>query len=146
MKRFPASSILALIGVGALAALASAQESSNTAPPHRWRHGHGPRQFERCLSTVGLSADQQAAVQSIQSESKATLQADFAALKAAREKLKGDVATGADKSALGQDVLDQDASASKLKSDVKTTHDQIVAKLNPDQQNALATCMQQPSP
>ena len=146
MKRFSGSSILAVIGVGALATLASAQEPANPAPLHRWRHGHGPRQFERCLSTVGLSADQQAAVQSIQSESKAALQADFAALKAAREKLQGDLATGADKSVLGQDVLDQDASASKLKSDVKATHDQIVAKLHPDQQSALTTCTQQPSP
>jgi hypothetical protein len=133
----------ALIGLAGVAAVAIADNPSGPALSRGGPRGHHIRHFERCLSTVGLSADQQSSIQGIQSESKATLQADFAAMKAAREKLHADLASGSDKSVLGQDVLDQDAAAAKMKSDARATHDQIVAKLNPDQQNALATCMQQ---
>jgi hypothetical protein len=146
MNRFSRLFASALIGLAGVAAAALAEDPSGPAPSRGGPRGHHIRHFERCLSTVGLSADQQSSIQGIQSESRPAIQADFAAMRAAREKLQGDLASGADKSVLGQDVLDQDAATAKLKSDVKATHDQIVAKLNPDQQNALATCMQQPSP
>lgn len=141
MKRFPRLFLMASIGLAGVAASALADEPS-AASSRGGPRGHRVRQLERCLSTVGLSADQESSIQAIQSESRLTLQEDFAALKAARQKLQDDLASGADKSVLGQDVQDQEAASAKLKSDRKATHDQIVAKLNPDQQNTLGTCMQ----
>ncbi|MEP6993470.1 MAG: Spy/CpxP family protein refolding chaperone [Acidobacteriota bacterium] len=144
MNRFSRLFVSASIGLAGLAAATLAQNASGPASPRGgMRGGHRLRHFEKCLSSVNLTADQQSAVQAIQSESKAAHQADFAAMKAAREKLQADRANGADAAVLGQDVQDQDATAAKVKTDMKATHDLIMAKLNPDQQNALATCAQQ---
>lgn len=144
MNRFPRLFGSALIGLAGIAPTAIADGPSAPAYSHGAFH-HRVRHFERCLSTVGLSEDQQAAIQSIQSQARATFQADFAALKTARERLQADLAAGADKadkSVLGQDVLDQDAASARLKADHKAVHAQIVSKLNSDQQSALAACMQ----
>ena len=143
MNRFSRLFGSALIALAGVAATAIADDPSRAGSPRGGPRGHRVRHFERCLSTVGLSADQQSSIQAIQSESRPTLQADFASVKAAREKLESDRASGADKSVLGQDVLDQDAASAKWKTDLKATHDQFTATLNPDQQTALATCMQQ---
>jgi Spy/CpxP family protein refolding chaperone len=139
MKR--SSRILPLV-FSALAASAAAvaNEPSGATTSFHGGHGHRLRHFDRCLSTLGLSTEQQAAIQSIRSDSRAAIQPDLAALKAAHAKLQADLSSGADKSVLGQDVLDQDASRAKLRSGFQATHDQIVAKLSPDQQTALATC------
>ncbi len=143
MNRF--SRLFASVGIAlaGIAASAIADDTSGRASSHGGPRGRRARHFERCLSTTGLTADQQSSIEAIQSESRPTLQADFASLKSAREKLQADLASGADKTVLGQDVQDQDAASAKLKTDLKATHDQITAKLNPDQQTALATCMQQ---
>jgi hypothetical protein len=133
----------AAIGLAGIAATAIADGPSATGyTPGGWR-AHGRRAFDRCLSSVGLSESQQADIDAARANAKTTLGADFAALKAVREKLKADLANGADKSVLGQDTLDQDAAVRKLKDDHKAARDQIVATLNPDQKNTLDTCMQQ---
>jgi hypothetical protein len=142
MNRFSRLFGSALIGLAGVAATAIA-DGPSAAAPHGGFYAHRMRQFDHCLSTLGLSADQQAGIQSVKDEARAAFQADFAALRAAREKLDADLAGGAEKSALGQDVLDKDAAESKLKDDHKAAHDQILAKLNPDQQSLLQGCMQQ---
>ena len=142
MNRFPRLVASALLGLAGFAAAVMADDPSRSASIQGGFRAHRARQFERCLSAAGLNSDQQAAVDSIRSEARPLVQADFAALKAAREKLQADLASGADKSVIGQDTLDQDAAAEKLKNDHKATHDRIVATLNPDQQSALESCMQ----
>lgn len=143
MNRFSRLAGLALIGLAGIATAARADEPSTSEASHGGFRKHRARQFERCLSTAGLNADQQASIDSIRSEARALIEADLAALKAARERLQADLASGADKSVLGQDLLDQDAAAEKLRNDHKATRDQIVAQLDPNQQSALESCMKQ---
>ena len=102
------------------------------------------RQFDQCLSSAGSQRRTSRRTSTpIKTNARATFQADFAALKEAREKMKSDLASGADKCVLGQDALDQDAAESRLRNDHKATHDQILAQLRPDQQSALESCMAQ---
>lgn len=130
----------AVIGLAGLTAAALAQESSAPAYGHGMR-AHRVRQFDKCLASVGLSADQQSAIDSLRADARGAFQADLAAFKAANEKLQKDLSSGADKSVIGQDTVDKDAAGTKLKNDHRATRDQIVAKLNPDQQTALSSCM-----
>jgi len=133
----------AVIGLAGVAATAIADGPSASGDTHGGWHAHGRRQFDKCLSSVGLSESQTADIGAARSNAKTTLQADYAALKAIREKLKADIAAGADKSVIGQDTLDQDAAVRKLKDDHKAAHDQIVSTLNTDQKSTLDSCMQQ---
>lgn len=139
MKRSSRILSLALAALAASAAAVANEPSGPTTSLHVG-HGHRLRQFERCLSTVGLSTEQQAAIQSIRSDSRAAIQPDLAALKAAHAKLQADLSSGADKSVLGQDVLDQDTYRAKVRGGFQAAHEQIVARLTPDQQASLATC------
>ena len=141
MTRFSRLLGSALLGIAGLAATAAADGPSTQG--HGGWHGFAARRFQKCLASAGLSTEQQAAIDQIQSEAHPTFQAGFAALKAAQDKLQNDLAAGADKSVLGQDVLDKQAAMDKMKSDHKAIHDQIAAQLNPDQKNALDSCMQQ---
>ncbi len=134
MKRFHGSLPLIVL---ALAAAATAR-AGDGGP-----HGHpGPGGFhmQRCLSSLDLPADQHAAIQSTLQEGHATLAADGEALKALHRKMDADIAAGADKAVLGQDALDQNAAHAKLKSDMQATHDQVMAQLSAEQQQAFAAC------
>ena len=126
MNRFPRLFASALIGVAGLAATAMADGPSASGYGHAGRRGFAVQHFQKCLASAGPS-----------------FQADFAALKAAEDKLQNDLAAGADKSVLGQDVLDKDAAWNKIKSDHKEIHDKILAQLHPDQQSAVESCMQE---
>ncbi|HEY2796598.1 MAG TPA: hypothetical protein VGK26_01800 [Thermoanaerobaculia bacterium] len=141
MNRFPRLFASALIGVAGLAATAMADGPAAAGYGHGGR-GFAARHFQKCLASAGLSTEQQAAIEQIQSDARPTFQAEFAALKAAQDKLQNDLASGADKSVLGQDVLDKDAAMNKIKSDHKETHDKILAQLHPDQQSAVQSCME----
>ncbi len=143
MNRFPRLFASALIGVAGLAATAMADGPSASGYGHAGWRAFAARHFQKCLASAELSTEQQAAIDQIQSEARPTMQAGFAALKAAEEKLKNDLAAGADKSVLGQDVLDKDAASNKIKSDHKEIHDKILAQLHPDQQSAVESCMEQ---
>ncbi|HEY4231170.1 MAG TPA: hypothetical protein VGO79_13455 [Thermoanaerobaculia bacterium] len=148
MNRFPRLFASALIGFAGLAATALAggpTGSSANGYGHAGWHGFAARHFQKCLASAGLSTEQQSAIDQIQSDARPTMQAGFGALKAAEEKLRNDVASGADKSILGQDVLDKQAAMDKIKSDHKDIHDRILAQLNPDQQSAVESCMQSQS-
>jgi Spy/CpxP family protein refolding chaperone len=143
MNRFPRLFASALIGVAGLVATAMADGPTTSGYGHAGWRGFAARHFQKCLASAGLSTEQQAAIDQIQSDARPAFQNEFAALKAAEDKLKSDLASGADKSVLGQDVLDKDAAWNKIKSDHKAIHDQIAAQLNPDQKNALDSCMAQ---
>lgn len=138
MKRFSSSVSLAAVALGAAAASLIAGQ-----PPGSGRNsmpGAGLGRPEHCLSTMDLSADQKTAVQGILSNNKAALRADVEAWKASQKKLQDDIAKGADKSVLGQDVLDQEASAAKVRGSSQSLRSQILAALTPAQQAQFSEC------
>ena len=137
MKRFPGLLTLALVGFGAAAA-GIADDGSATAPAHH--KGPMGARLERCLSTLDLSAEQNSSIQGILSSAKATLKADADALRANHAQMQTDIANGADKATLGQNVLNQDAAMTKMKNDSRAMRDQIATQLNADQQAAFNSC------
>jgi Spy/CpxP family protein refolding chaperone len=143
MKRFSHPLKLAAIGLAVLAATAAARQMPDDGASD-WSHGPGLRRLEKCLSGLDLSAEQQAAIESILSAARPTLQADAKALKADHQRLRTDISNGADKCVLGQDVLNQHASLTKLENDRQAVRDQILAKLTPEQQEKFNACSQGP--
>jgi Spy/CpxP family protein refolding chaperone len=106
----------------------------------RAKRSRGLARLEECLSTLDLSSEQQASLPVVLSTGKAALRSSAAALKADRRRLRADIASDADKSVLGQDVLDQEASRKRLRADVRAVREQIAAKLTPEQLAALRAC------
>ena len=148
MNRFSRLFASALIGAAGLAATALAggpADSSANGYGHAGWHGFASRHLQKCLASAGVSTEQQAAIDQIQSDSRPAMQTNFAAMKAAEDKLRNDVASNADKSTLGQDVLDKQAVMDKIKADHKDIHDKIFAQLRPEQQSAVESCMQSQS-
>ena len=130
MKRFSRSLALAVVGLGTMAASVAAGQpgGGDRGMPGS---GQGTGRTQYCLSTLELSADQKTAVQTILSNNKASLRADVEAWKASQKKLRDDIARGADKSVLGQDVLDQEASAAKVRGNSQALRAQILATCPP---------------
>ncbi len=140
MRRFLFTSGLAAVALAAVTLSAFADDRPAAVLAGHGAGGHGSRGLRRCLATVDLSADQKAAIAAIVAAAKPTLEADVQTIKADHEKLHADIASGADKSVVGQDVLTAHADAEKLRAAESAVHDQIVAKLTPDQQTALTAC------
>lgn len=141
MKWFSGSRTLAALSL----AVASAAAADQNAPPGpHGREGFGLRHVEKCLSTVGLSADQKAAIDQTLATGRAALRIDGEAMKAAHRQMEADLAAGADKATLGQNALDQDAARTRLKADTQTIHDQIASQLSPEQVNRLDACTAAP--
>jgi Spy/CpxP family protein refolding chaperone len=142
MKRFLVPTTLAFLALAAAAASSLGDEPSANGPggfAHA-RRGHGLHRLEKCLTTLDLSSEQQAAIPAILASGKETLRSSAAAFQADRRKLRADLANGAEKSVLGQDVLDQEASKKRLTGDALAVRAQIEAKLSPDQLAALGDC------
>lgn len=133
MKRFPGIPALILAALG-VAATARAQQG----PPDGPRPGS--RRLEKCLASLDLPAAERESVEASLTTGHATLAADGEALRAAHARMQADVANGADKAALGQDVLDLEAARTKMKADARSVHDDVLAKLSTDQQDALNAC------
>jgi hypothetical protein len=142
MKRSLVPAILAFLALGVIASASFADEPSGSGPGDfaRARRGHGLHRLEKCLATLNLSSEQQATIPEILSSGKATLRSSAAAFQADRRKLRADLANGADKSVLGQDMLDQEASRKRLAGDALAVRAQIEAKLSPDQIAVLGDC------
>lgn len=138
MKRSPGLLTLALLGLGAAAA--GLADDPSAAPPPRHAGGRRGAAIERCLSSLDLSADQRSAIQAILASGKPTIQADAEALRANHAQMESDLANGADKSTLGQNVLSQDAAKAKMKGDARALRDQVAAQLTPDQQGNFNAC------
>ena len=96
--------------------------------------------MERCLSTLDLPAAQQANVEASLNNGRATLKADGEALKAAHTQMQADLANSADKSVIGQDAINLHAAKAKMKTDAQAVHDDVLAKLSTDQQDAFNAC------
>ena len=141
MKRFLLNSGLAAVAFATMTLSAYADDRPAAVLAGHGAGGHGHQRLRRCLATVDLSADQKAAIATIVAAAKPTLQADAQTVKADHEKIHADISSGADKSVVGQDVLTAHADAEKLRADEGAVHDQIVAKLTPDQQTRLAACL-----
>ena len=142
MKRLLAPAALALLTLAAGAASAQEDGTAGAGPgglPHA-RKGRGLARLGRCLSTLDLSSQQQTDISAMLSSGRATLRSSAAALKADRLRLRADIAGGAEKSVLGQDVLDVTASHKRLRGDALAVRAQIEAKLSPDQLATLGEC------
>jgi Spy/CpxP family protein refolding chaperone len=141
MKRFVLTSGLAAVAFAALTLSAFADERPGIDRAGRAGGRHGVMQLRKCLSGVDLSADQKSAIQAIVTAAKPGLEAAAATVKADRQKVKADIAGGADKSVIGQDVLTAHADAQALRAAGAAVRDQILAKLSTDQQNSVKDCL-----
>ena len=142
MKRVLFTSSLAAVALAALTMSVFADGRPPVAFAGRHEGGHELQRLRRCLSQVDLSADLKTAIQAIVAAAQPGLTADAAALKADHDKIHADIAAGADKSVVGQDVLTAHADAEKLRADAGAVRDQILAKLSPDQQSKVNACLQ----
>ena len=142
MKRFPLPLRIALLLLSSLAVTASAEQGDggNGGPGHK-PHGFGLRPLEKCLGSIGLPSDVQAAAQGVLNAGKPTLDSDGAALKAAHDKLRADTAANAEQSVLGQDLVNQNNARTKLDADHESIKSQVLSKLSDSQQTALNDCM-----
>jgi Spy/CpxP family protein refolding chaperone len=141
MKRFLFTSGLAAVAFAAMTLSAFADDRPAAVLAGRAGHGHGLQRLRRCLATVDLTDDQKSAIQAIVAAAKPGLEAGAQTVKTDHEKLHADISTGADKCVVGQDLLTAHADADKLRAAASAVHDQIVAKLTPDQQSKLTACL-----
>ena len=141
MKRFVLTSGLAALALAAMTLSALADNRPAIDLAARAGGGHGLQGLRRCLSNLDLSADQKSAIQAIVTAATPTLEANAATVKADRQKVHADIASGADKSVVGQDVLTAHADAQTLQAAVGAVRDQILAKLTADQQASLKDCL-----
>ncbi|HTY42272.1 MAG TPA: hypothetical protein VMH79_10400 [Thermoanaerobaculia bacterium] len=137
MKRFPSTPFLL---VAALASAGVALAEQGGAGPRGGPGGFALRGLERCLASIDLPDATRASAQAVLTSGKSTLKADGAAMKAAHARLETDINNGADKAVIGQDTLDADATKTKLRNDAQAIHDQVLAQLSEEQQDALAAC------
>ncbi|MEP6767299.1 MAG: hypothetical protein ABJC61_01430 [Acidobacteriota bacterium] len=144
MKRLNRIASILAFALFASAAAAPALQGDGLRAAGHPRPGDGGfalHSLHRCVSLVDLTSEEKEAIDKIFSVARPSLQADMEALKAARQKVEADVASGADKSVLGDDVLARHAGAQKLHADVAAVRDQVLAKLTADQQNRLQGCL-----
>lgn len=145
MKRSLTSLGPALAVLIAFAATASAQERGAIARPERaGAAGERLQHIVKCLSILDLTAAQKTAIEGILAAAKPSLDADLQTLRADREKLRTDIANGADKCVVGQDALTAHADGAKLRADAQAVRDQILGQLTADQQSKLKGCLQAP--
>ncbi len=139
MNRFSRS-----LAAGAIALAAAA--ASLAAGPVRGADrgtpgsGAGLGRTEQCLASIELSADQKTKVDTIRTSNKTALHADVEAWKASQKKLRDDMARGADKCVLGQDLIDQEAAAAKVHRSGEALRTRILAALTPEQQTRVNKC------
>lgn len=136
LRRIAASTLFVLT-----AAFGFAQQRAVPARVHRFRH-----QLRECLSILDLSDQQKADIQAILEAAAPTLEADAAALKAARQTLKDALeANPPDACAIGADALAARAARETLRTDREAVRAQIEGKLTPDQLARLEGCLAAPS-
>ena len=138
MKRL--SRILMCVGLATAAVSLNALADDNAGGGHMG-FGHS-RGIQKCLAAANLTPDQQTAIDGILASGKATMQADFQALNTDHQKLQADLNNGADKSVVGQDTITVNNDKAKLKADRQALKDQVMSKLQPDQQSKVNTCLE----
>ena len=142
MKRFVLTSGLAAVVLAAMTLSAFADERPGIDRAGRAGGRHGILKLRKCLSGLDLSADQKSAIQAIVTAAKPGLEAAAATVKADRQKVRADIAGGADKSIVGQDVLTAHTDAQALSAAADAVRDQILAKLSTDQQASVKDCLE----
>jgi Spy/CpxP family protein refolding chaperone len=117
-----------------------AQDASGARPPGRHR-------FRACLSILDLTAEQKVGIAGILEASRPALEADAAAVHAARETLRAALETQPpDACAIGGDALAVQAAVDALRQERDAVRTQIVATLNPEQQARFEGCLDAPRP
>ena len=142
MKRFVLTSGLAAVAFAAMTLSAFADDRPTIDRAGRAGGGHGLMKLRKCLSSVDLPTDQQAAVQTIVAAAQAGIKTAAETVRADHVQLQKDLTSGADKSVVGQDMINAHADREKLRAAVDAVRDQILAKLNTDQQASLKGCLQ----
>ena len=117
------------------------------APPPTAAHPSLRHRLRECLAILDLTDGQKTDVENALAAAKPTVQADVAAVKAARQTLKSALeATSPDACAIGTDALALKAAREALRAERQTVLDQILAILQPDQQSRLQGCLDAPFP
>ena len=131
---------LAVLALLAVPLSAFAQEAA--AVRHSGRH-----HLKECLSILDLTDQQKADIQAILDAAKPTVEADVAAVRAARETLRAAVdSMPPDACAIGSDLLAVKASVATLQTERDAVRDQVLSTLTPDQQARLEGCLDAPRP
>ncbi|MEO8190941.1 MAG: hypothetical protein ABI682_11425 [Acidobacteriota bacterium] len=143
MKRIASVLAFSIITTIAFSAPSSAQDLRPSGRPHPPGSGFALRHLRHCLSAVDLTAEQQSSIETILSGARASLQAQAQSVKAGRQKVKSDLAAGADPCVVGADVVAQQAGATKLRADAAAVRDQVLAMLTPDQLSEVQECFQE---
>jgi Spy/CpxP family protein refolding chaperone len=124
--------------VSALAQEAPLSTASDLSSRHRLRE---------CLAILDLTDGQKTDVENALTAAKPTLQADVAAVTAARQTLKSALeATSPEACAIGTDALALKAAREALRAERQTVINQILAILRTDQQSRLQGCLDAPLP
>jgi hypothetical protein len=144
MKRLSLSLAFVLLGLGTAVGAVVDGSSGGPAGKHGGAHS-GLRRVETCLWALNLPADRQSAIDEILASGKTALRADTDLVKADHRKLETDLANGADKSVVGQDVITQTSDTAKRRSDMQSIRDQILSKLSPDERSRFTECDQAPA-
>lgn len=117
------------------------------APPSTAAHPSLRHRLRECLAILDLTDVQKTGVESALAAAKPTVQADVAAVKAARQTLKSALeAASPDACAIGTDALALKTAHEALRAERQTVLDQILAILQPDQQSRLQGCLDAPFP
>ncbi len=138
MRRIRRLSALASLSL-ALALPGLAQEGP-ASRPHPGRH-----RFRECLSILDLSDQQKTDILGILEAAKPALEADLAAVKAARETLRADLdAPTPEACTIGADALAVKAAVETLRQDREDVRTSIEATLTPEQKARFEGCLDAP--
>jgi len=143
MRRLSSRIALSVFGL-ALAGFGLAQDApaptTPAAPAHPLRH-----RLRECLSILDLTDAEKNALQAIFDAATPTVQADVAAVKAARETLKTALeANPPDACAIGADTLALKSARETLSAERDSIRQQVEAALTPDQVSRLEGCLAAP--
>lgn len=138
MRRVHRLAALAFLSL-ALALPGLAQEDP-ASRPHPGRH-----RFRECLSILNLSDQQKADILGVLEEARPALEADLAAVKAARETLRADLdAPNPEACIIGADALAVKAAVETLRQEREGVRTSIEATLTPEQKARFEGCLDAP--
>jgi len=141
----PGSRRLAAFAAFGLAFAVSAL--AQDAPPSTAAHPSLRHRLHECLSILNLTDGEKTDVENVLAAAKPAVQADVAAVQAAREALKAALESPApDACTVGADALAVKSARESLRTERQTILNQILAVLQPDQQSRLQGCLDAPFP
>jgi Spy/CpxP family protein refolding chaperone len=127
--------------LGFVLALSALAQDAPTA------HRPGHRHLRGCLSILDLTDQQKTDIQGILEAARPAVEADVAAVHAARQTLRAAVdAVPPDACTIGNDFLVVKAAVATLRAARGAVRNQVLATLTPDQQSRLQGCLEAPRP